>query len=117
LIEYRERWRGSSAKIKARSIRWSARWLSGGFSSIHDIASGDQSEETFDPSRSVMLNSGDPKKGQRAASRERRQGRHQFTSPQLAPGSAGGNPLFRRSESTAFQTSPSSATPGFRMGK
>ena len=71
-----------------------------------DIASGDQSEETFDPSRSVMLNSQRSEEGSTPPAANGVPGTpSNLPRPSSRPGSAGGNPLFRRSESTAFQTS------------
>lgn len=71
-----------------------------------DIASGDQSEESFDPTRSVMINSQRSEDGSGAAAPSGVPGTPSaLPRPTSRPGSASGGPLFRRSENTTFQTS------------
>lgn len=71
-----------------------------------DMASGDQSEETFDPSRSVMLNSQKSEDGSSSVAPNGVPGTPtNLPRPQARPGSAASSPLFRRSENTTFQTS------------
>jgi flagellar M-ring protein FliF len=71
-----------------------------------DLASGDQSEESFDPSRSVMLNSQRSEDGSTPATAAGVPGTaSNLPRPTSRPGSANGGPLFRRSENTTFQTS------------
>lgn len=71
-----------------------------------DLASGDQSEETFDPSRSVMVNSQRSEDGSGSVSAQGPPGT-QSNLPRPSPrlGAGAGNPLFRRSEAATFQTS------------
>jgi len=71
-----------------------------------DMASGDQSEETFDPTRSVMLNSQKSEDGSAAAASNGVPGTpSNLPRPQSRPGSAASPPLYRKSENTTFQTS------------
>ena len=71
-----------------------------------DMASGDQSEETFDPSRSVMLNSQKSEDGSGSTAPNGVPGTpSNLPRPQSRPGSGSSSPLFRRSENTTFQTS------------
>lgn len=71
-----------------------------------DLASGDQSEESFDPSRSVMVNSQRSEDGSTPATATGVPGTpSNLPRPTSRPGSGNGNPLFRRSENTTFQTS------------
>lgn len=71
-----------------------------------DLASGDQSEESFDPSRSVMVNSQRSEDGSTAAAANGIPGTpSSLPRPTSRPGTGSQNPLFRRSENTTFQTS------------
>lgn len=71
-----------------------------------DMASGDQSEETFDPSRSVMVNSQRSEDGTALPSAQGLPGTSSnLPRPSPRPGGGSGNPLFRRSEAATFQTS------------
>jgi flagellar M-ring protein FliF len=71
-----------------------------------DMASGDQSEETFDPSRSVMLNSQKSEDGSASAAPSGVPGTPtNLPRPQSRPSTTASSPLFRRSENTTFQTS------------
>ncbi len=71
-----------------------------------DLASGDQSEESFDPDRSVMVNSQRSEDGSTPAAANGVPGTpSNLPRPTSRPGSGAGNPLFRRSENTTFQTS------------
>jgi len=108
LIEYRER----MEKALLEKIRATLEPLVGpdafraAVSLDCDLASGDQSEETFDPSRSVMLNSQRSEDGSAPAAPAGVPGTpSNLPRPTSRPGSGSGGPLFRRSESTTFQTS------------
>ena len=108
LLEYRER----MEKALLEKIRATLEPLVGpdGFRAAVslecDLASGDQSEESFDPSRSVMLNSQRSEDGATPAAATGVPGTpSNLPRPASRPGSGSGNPLFRRSESTTFQTS------------
>jgi len=71
-----------------------------------DVASGDQSEETFDPTRSVMMNSQRSEEGSTPAAANGVPGTpSNLPRPTARPGEGSGSPLFRRSENTSFQTS------------
>ncbi len=71
-----------------------------------DMASGDQSEETFDPSRSVMLNSQKSEDGSSSVAPNGVPGTPaNLPRPQSRPSTAAASPLYRRSENTTFQTS------------
>jgi len=71
-----------------------------------DMASGDQSEETFDPTRSVMLNSQKSEDGSAGTGSNGIPGTpSNLPRPQSRPGSTALSPLYRKSENTTFQTS------------
>ena len=107
LIEYRER----MEKALLEKIRATLEPLVGpdGFRAAVslecDLASGDQSEESFDPSRSVMVQSQRSEDGSTPASAAGVPGTpSNLPRPTSRPGSGSGGPLFRRSESTTYQT-------------
>jgi len=71
-----------------------------------DLTSGDQSEETFDPSRSVMLNSQKSEDGSTPQTAAGVPGTPaNLPRPAVRSASGPGSPAFRRSENTTFQTS------------
>lgn len=108
LIEYRER----MEKALLEKIRATLEPLVGpdGFRAAIslecDPASGDQSEETFDPTRSVMVNSQRSEDGSTPGAANGVPGTaSNLPRPTSRPGSGSGGPVFRRSENTNFQTS------------
>lgn len=108
LIEYRERMeRDLRAKIQATLEPLLGPDAFRAVVSLEcDLASGDQSEESFDPSRSVMVNSQRSEDGSTPATATGVPGTpSNLPRPTSRPGSGNGNPLFRRSENTTFQTS------------
>ncbi|MFN0101619.1 MAG: flagellar basal-body MS-ring/collar protein FliF [Bryobacteraceae bacterium] len=108
LIEYRERMeKGLREKIQATlEPLLGADGFRAAVSLDCDLASGDQSEETFDPSRSVMVNSQRSEDGSTPAAANGIPGTaSSLPRPTSRPGGGSGNPLFRRSENTTFQTS------------
>ncbi len=71
-----------------------------------DLSSGDQSEESFDPNRSVMVNSQRSEDGSAPAAATGVPGTpSNLPRPTSRPGSGAGSSMFRRSENTTFQTS------------
>jgi len=71
-----------------------------------DMASGDQSEETFDPSRSVMLNSQRSEDGSAPPGANGVPGTaSNLPRPTSRPGANGAGAVYRRTENTTFQTS------------
>lgn len=108
LIEYRER----MEKDLLEKIRATLDPLVGpeGFRAAVsldcDLASGDQSEESFDPSRSVMLNAQRSEDGTSPGTATGVPGTpSNLPRPASRPGVGSGNPFFRRSENTTYQTS------------
>jgi flagellar M-ring protein FliF len=108
LIEYRERMeQGLREKIRATlEPLLGADGFRAAVSLECDLASGDQSEESFDPSRSVMQRSQRSEDGSTPAGANGVPGTaSNLPRPTSRPGSGNGNPLYRRSEDTTFQTS------------
>lgn len=112
LIEYRER----MEKALLEKIRATLEPLVGpdGFRAAVslecDLASGDQSEESFDPSRSVMVQSQRSEDGSTPASAAGVPGTasnlpRPTSRPTSQTASGSGGPLFRRLESATYQTS------------
>lgn len=108
LVEYREKME-QSLREKIRATLEPLVGPDGFRSAVSlecDMASGDQSEETFDPTRSVMLNSQRSEDGASPAASNGVPGTpSNLPRPTSRPGMAGGGPLYRRSENTTFQTS------------
>ncbi|MBI2687127.1 MAG: flagellar M-ring protein FliF [Acidobacteria bacterium] len=108
LIEYRERMeQGLREKIRATlEPLLGPEGFRSAISLECDAASGDQSEETFDPSKSVMVNSQRSEDGSTPASANGVPGTaSNLPRPASRPVGAAGGPLYRRSENTTFQTS------------
>jgi flagellar M-ring protein FliF len=71
-----------------------------------DLSSGDQSEESFDPNRSVMVNSQRSEDGSAPAAATGVPGTpSNLPRPTSRPGTGAGSSMYRRSENTTFQTS------------
>ncbi len=108
LLEYRERMERSLGE----KIRMTLEPLLGpdGFRAVVslecDLASGDQSEETFDPAGSVMVTSQRSEDGSTPATATGVPGTpSNLPRPSSRPGGGASGPAFRRSENTTFQTS------------
>lgn len=70
-----------------------------------DLASGDQSEETFDPAGSVMVNSQRSEDGAGNGAAGVPGTPSNLPRPTSRPGAGSGGPVYRKSENTTFQTS------------